>query len=180
MRQDLDAERLPQERPRDGSCRDARRGLAGAGALQHRPGVVEPVLEHARVVGVTGPRPGQRRVAGAVLQHGGIDGVGGHHGLPLRPLGVADLDRDRAAERDAVADAGEHGDLVLLELHPGTAAVAEAAAGQLAGDVVGGDVDACDHAFDHGHQGAAVGFTSCSPSQHASHLPIAAPAISAC
>ena len=68
-------------------------------------------------------------------------------------------------------DAGEHGDLVLLELHPGAAAVAEAAAGQLTGDVVGGDVDAGDHAFDHGHQRAAVGFTSCGPSQHASHLP---------
>src|SRR6185437_2444118 len=83
---------------------------------------------------------------------------------------VADLDRDRAAERDAVPDAGEHGDLVLLELHPGAAAVAEPAPGQLTRYVVGGDVDAGDHAFDHGHQRAAVGFTSCGPSQHASHF----------
>ncbi len=78
------------------------------------------------------------------------------------------------AERDAVPDAGQHGDLVLLELHPRAAAVAEAAAGQLTRDVVGGDVDAGDHAFDHGHQRAAVGFTSCGPSQHASHLPTTA------
>ncbi len=106
-----------------------------------------------------------------VLEFGRVDGIGGHHGFPLRPFGVADLDRDRAAERDAVPDAGEHGDLVLLELHPRAAAVAEPAAGQLARDLVGGDVDAGDHAFDHGHQRAAVGFTSCGPSQHASHLP---------
>ena len=67
MRQHLDAERLPQKRPRDGAGRDAGRRLAGAGTLQHRAGVVEAVLEHACVVGVARPRPGQRRVAGAVL-----------------------------------------------------------------------------------------------------------------
>ena len=175
MRHHLDAERLPQERPGDGSRGDAGRGFAGAGPLEHRAGVVEAVLEHACVVGVAGPRPGQRRVAGALLEFGRVDGVGGHHGFPLGPFGVADLDGDRAAERDAVPDAGQHGDLVLLELHPGAAAVAEAAAGQLTRDVVGGDVDPGDHAFDHGHQRAAVGFTSCGPSQHASHLPTTAP-----
>ena len=45
-------------------------------------------------------------------------------------------------------------------------------ASQLTRDLGGGDVDPGDHAFDHGHQRAAVGFTSCGPSQHASHLPI--------
>jgi hypothetical protein len=69
-------------------------------------------------------------------------------------------------------DAGQHGDLILLELHPGAAAVAEAAAGQLTRNVRRGDVDAGNHAFDHGHQRAAVGLTSSGPSQHASHLPM--------
>jgi hypothetical protein len=68
-------------------------------------------------------------------------------------------------------DAGQHGDLVLFELHPGASAVAKAASGELTRYVFGGDVDAGDHAFDHGHQRATVGFTGCRPSQHASHLP---------
>jgi len=71
-----------------------------------------------------------------------------------------------------VAYPGQHGDVVALELHPGAAAVAEATAGQLVGDLVGGDRQPGDHAFDHGHQRAAVGFTSSGPSQHVSHLPM--------
>ena len=170
MREHLDAEGLAEELAGDGAGRDAGGGFAGAGPLEYRSGVVEFVLEHAGIVGVAGPRPGQRRVA-RDFEFRGVDGVGGHHGLPLRPLGVADLDGDRAAERDAVAHARQHGDLVALEFHPGAAAVAEAAAGQLVGDVVGGDRQPGDHAFDHGHQSSAVGFTSSSPSQHESHLP---------
>ncbi len=171
MREHLDAEGLAEELAGDGAGRDAGGGLAGAGPLQYRSGVVEFVLEHAGVVGVAGPRPGQRRVARDLSSSAGVDRVRGHHGLPLGPLGVADLDGDRPAERDAVAHARQHGDLVALELHPGAAAVAEAAAGQLVGDVVGGDRQPGDHAFDHGHQSSAVGFTSSSPSQHESHLP---------
>ena len=56
-------EQLTQELPRDGTGRDTCRGLPCAGPLEHRAGVVEAVLEHAREVGVTGPGPGQRRVA---------------------------------------------------------------------------------------------------------------------
>ena len=66
---------------------------------------------------------------------GRVDRVGGHHGFPLGPFGVADLDGDRAAERDAVPDTGEHRDLVLLELHPRAAAVAQPAAGELTCDL---------------------------------------------
>ncbi len=172
MREHLDTERLAQERAGDRARGDAGGGLAGAGPLQHRPGVVEAVLEHARVVGVAGPRPGQRRVARRLVgQLSRVDRVGGHHGFPLRPLGVADLDGDRAAQGDAVAHAGQHGDLVALELHPGAAAVAEPAAGQLVGDVVGRDLHSGDHAFDHGHQRAAVGFPGGDPAQHATIFP---------
>ncbi len=153
----LDPEDLAQELAGDGACGDPRGGLACTGALENGPGVVEAVLEHAGEVGVTGTGPRQRRVAGTLaVQLGGVDRVGGHHGLPLGPLAVADLDGDRAAERAAVPNPGQNGDLILLELHPGAPAVAQPAAGQLGGDVLGGDPHAGDHAFDHGYQRAAV------------------------
>ena len=50
------------------------------------------------------PGTGERRVAGAVGDQLGVDGVGGHHRLPLRPLGVADPHRDRPALGQAVPD----------------------------------------------------------------------------
>ena len=84
---------------------------------------------------MAGPGPGQGGVAGQRVELDGVDRVGRHHLLPLGPLGVADLDRDRAALGLAVADAADDRDLVLLELHPGAAAVAEPAAGQRVGDV---------------------------------------------
>ena len=78
----LDAERLAQERLRDRAERHPGGGLAGAGPLEHRPGVVEAVLLHAGEVGVPGARAGQRRVAGLTGQHLGVDRVGGHHRRP--------------------------------------------------------------------------------------------------
>ena len=86
----------------------------------------------------------------------GIDRIGRHDGLPLRPLGVADPDRDGAAQRDAVPDAAGQLDLVLLELHPGAAAVTGPAARQGMGDVGRGDLDSGGHALADGHQGAAM------------------------
>ena len=86
--------------------------------------------------------PGRGRVSAALrasaVELGRVDRVGRHHLLPLGPLGVADLDRDRPALGLAVPDAADERDLVLLELHPGAAAVAEPAPGQRVGDVVGG------------------------------------------
>ena len=176
VRHHLDAESLAQERPRHGAGRDPRRGLAGTGAFQDWAGVLEAVLEHARVVGVAGPRPGQRRVARlAGVQDTGIHRIGGHHGLPLGPLGVADLDGDRSAHRAPVANPGEDRHGVLLELHPGAAAITEPTAGQLSGEISGGQFHAGDHALDQRNQGAAVGFTGGGPSQHAMILPCPRP-----
>lgn len=110
----------------------------------------------ARNAPLTRPRPGERGVACDVGQLGGVDRVGGHHGLPFGPFGVADLDGDGPAQGAAVAYPGQHGHRVALERHPCAAAVAQPASGQLVGDVGRGDVHAGDHAFDHGHQGAAV------------------------
>ena len=130
--------------------RDARRGLAGRGPLEHRPGVVERVLLHADEVGVPRARPGERPVAGDLLlgvdvvgrsQRVGVDRVGAHHGLPLRPLGVADPDGDRRPQGEPVPHPAEELDRVLLELHPGATAVAQPAACQGGGDIGRGDLD---------------------------------------
>ncbi len=60
--------------------RDAGRGLPGGGALEDRPGLVEVVLLHADQVGVAGPRPGQRGVAGQ-----GVELDRGRPGRPTSP-----------------------------------------------------------------------------------------------
>ena len=76
-------------------------------------------------VGVAGPRQvdlGDRR----------LDRPRVHPLLPVRVVAVGDLERDRAAERPAVADAAGDLDLVALDLHPAAAAVAELAAGEIA------------------------------------------------
>ena len=152
MRDDLDAERLADQVPGHRADGDPGGGLAGAGALEDRPGVGVAVLLHAGEIGVARAGPGQRGVAGLLGEELGVDRVGGHDRLPLRPLGVADPDGDRAAEREAVPHPAEDLDLVLLERHPRAAPVAEPPAGQLALDLGGGHLDAGRHALEHGDQ----------------------------
>ena len=133
MRDDLDAERLAQQRLGDRA--DARPGRRSPGRWP------APGSAGRRCGRTSACRPGRRgpgrgRVSGALRACPAstlrVDRVGRHHRLPLGPLGVADPDRDRAAEGQAVPDAAEDLDLVLLERHPGAPAVAEPAAGQLA------------------------------------------------
>src|SRR5699024_7082884 len=116
----------------------ARGGLAGAGPLEHRPGLVEAVLQHPREVGMAGARARERAVAGdlALVSGAGVDQqilprhrVGAHDLLPLRPLGVRDLDREGGAEGAAVAQPSVDRQHVLLELLPAAAPVAEATTG---------------------------------------------------
>ena len=151
--------------------RDPGRRLAGAGALQHRARVVEAVLLHADEVGVAGARAGQGRVAGEALELLGAHRVGAHDGLPLGPLAVADPDGERAALGHAVADPAEELDLVALERHPGAAAVAEPAPGELVRDLVGAGADPCGQPFEDGEQGRPVRLTSGQPTQHRVSLP---------
>ncbi len=167
----LHAVRLAQQRLGDRAERDAGGGLPGAGALEDGAGVVEAVLLHADEVGVAGPRPGQRGVAGQTRELVGVDRVGGHDDRPLGPLGVADADRDRTALRDAVPHPAEELDLVALEGHPRTAPVAEPAAGQLVRDVLRGQPDPGGDALDDAHQGRAVGLPCGQPAHHADSLP---------
>ena len=165
---ELDAELL-QERGGDGAEGHPGGGLAGAGALQHGPGLVEAVLLHAGEVGVAGPGPGQRGVAGLVGQDFGVHGIGRHDLFPLGPFGVADLDGDGAALGQAVADAAEDRDHVLFEFHPGAAAVAEAAAGQRIADLPAGEFDTGGDAFNNSDQGRTMGFSGSQPTQHRFH-----------
>ena len=166
VRDEPDAGRLLEEPGRDGAERHAGGRLAGAGALEHRPGVVEGVLAHADEVGVPGTRTGERGVARPQQHVGVLDGVRRHHVDPLGPLGVADLDRDGTALRAPVPHAAEEPDLVLLELHPRTPAVAEAPTGERLLDVRALHLDVGRQALEDADERRAMGLTGGQPTQH--------------
>ena len=65
-----------------------------------------------------------------------------------------------------MADPADQGDLVGLEAHPGAAAVARAATGQLAPDVLGGDGQAGGQPLDHHDEGLPVGLAGGQVPQH--------------
>ncbi len=134
--QHLDVQRLSQEAGGDLTERHPGGGLAGACPFENRPDVVERVFLHPDEVGVARTRSGQRGIAGEVGQLVFVDGIGGHHLLPLRPLAVADPDRNRAAHRNAVPDAAEEVDLVTLERHASAATVTGAAPGKRVGNLM--------------------------------------------
>ena len=166
MRDDADADGLLEERRGHRAERHPGGGLAGAGPLEHRAGLVEAVLLHADQVGVAGTRTGQRGVAGQPLELVRVDRVGGHH---LSPTWATRCCRSRwrpGRRACAVPHAAEDRDLVLLERHPRAAAVAEPAARQRVGEVVGGDADAGRHPLEDRHQGGTVGLACSQPSEH--------------
>ena len=166
VREHLDPEGLREERLRDGPERHLRGGLPRGGPLEHRARLLEAVLRHAREVGVAGPRAGQRRVAGAPLEQGRVDRVGGHHRLPLGPLAVADAHRHRAALGQPVADATEDLQLVGLEAHPRAPAVAQTPPGQLGRDLLRGHLDPGHQALEDRHQRRTVRLACRQPPQH--------------
>jgi hypothetical protein len=152
---------LGEEALGDRADDDAGGGLAGGGALEGVADVVVAVLQRADEVGVPGPGAGEALAAAGVAD--GVEVVArlGVHGVdPLGPLGVVDHDADRRAERAAVPDAGEHLDAVDLEVHPGRAAVAEPAAGELRGEQLAGDGEAGRHPLEGGDEGGTVGLPS--------------------
>ena len=108
---------LREERLRHRTRRDVGRGLARARALERVADVLVPELERSREVGVAGPRERDRR--GALP---GGSPSGGHGLIPHAQFSwsrFADDERERRSERGAVAEPGEHLDLVLLELLAG-------------------------------------------------------------
>src|SRR5581483_3786924 len=92
-------------------------GFARAGALDHLAHVVLPIFERAGKVGVSGPHTCDwlRRLGWRLLAHAI---------LPVGPVAILDAQRDRRAERVAVAHAGEHLGGVVLDLHASAAPVA--------------------------------------------------------
>ena len=131
-------------------------------AFQDVAGVVEPVLLHPDEIGVAGPRLVQRLLGDA--------GRGRHLLLPLRPLGVVDHDRDRRAEREAVADAAEDLDVVTLEAHPRPAAESQTAPGQLVAQLLDGDRKTRGEPFDHHGERGAVRLAGGQVAQHAGQV----------
>ena len=114
--------------------------------------------------------PGRGRVSGAARPRSsrrpGGHRVGRHHRVPLGPLGVADADRDRPAERHAVPHAAGDLRLVLLELHPRAPAVPGPAPGQRGGHVRGADLDARGQAFADRDERPPVRLSRGQPAQH--------------
>ncbi len=147
---DADAER-GQEALREGARGDARRGLAGAGALEHVADVREAVLLRPGEVGV----PGTRQVG---LLDLGVDRPGVHPLLPVRVVAVRDQHGDRASERLAVAHARADLDRVGLDLHAPAAAVAELAPGHVAVQRLAVELEARGQALDDRDEARAVRF----------------------
>ena len=149
MRADLDAER-GEEGAADGAAGHARRRLARAGALEHVADVGVAVLPGADEVGVPGPRQ-------VHLGHLRVDRPRAHPLFPVRVVAVGDLQRDRAAERAPVADAGRDEGAVGLDLHAAAAAVAELAARHVAVDRLAVELEPGGQALDDAGQARAVG-----------------------
>ncbi len=145
--------------------------LPRRGALEDRTRLVEAVLLHADQVRMSRSWPGERRVAGQGLELHRVHRVGGHHLLPLGPLGVADLDRYRSTLGLAVTNATGDPDLVLLELHPGSPPVAEPSPGQRVRDVGRRHPHVGGHSLENGGQGRPVGLPGGEPAQHGAIVP---------
>ena len=129
---------LAQQRLRDRAGGDVDRGVPRARALERVADVLVAVLEHAGEVGVAGPR--QRHRLRPLPRRLALGRPRVHPPLPVLVIAVADDERERRPERAPVAEAGEHLDLVLLELLARAAAVALLAAVE-----VGVDRGAVEH-----------------------------------
>jgi hypothetical protein len=153
MRVEVREQRLGQRR-----SGDACRGLACARSLEHVTGVVKPVLLHAHEVSVPRARSRERLL--------GLARRGRHLLGPLRPLGVANGDRDRRPERATVADTAQELHFVLLHQHAGASAEAQTPSGQLGRDVLDRDRQPGGQALDHGHERRAVRLAGRQEAQH--------------
>ena len=93
-------------------------------------------------------------------------GLHAHRVLPVRPVTVLNEERNRAADRFAVADAGNDVGGIALDGHALTAAVAELTAAEIAGEIRRRDAQSGRHAFDDHDQRAAVRFTCSEKTKH--------------
>ena len=149
VRVHVHAERA-QERLAQRAAGDARGGLARGGPLEDVADVGLLVLLRAHQVGVAGAR--QVHLGDRLCDRPGV-----HPLLPVGVVAVGDLQRDRAAERAAVAHAGGDLGAVALDLHAPAAAVAELAAGHVGVERILGQAQAGGQALDDAGQAGAVG-----------------------
>ena len=140
---------------RHGAGRDARRGLAGARALEDVPHVRAAVLGDAGQIRVARPRLRDRRAPRAAGVGGGFGGRA-HRVLPVHPVAVVDRHRDRSADRFAGPDAGQDLGAIGFDRHPPPAAVAALPAAQVRGDGVDVDGKPGGNAFENDDERAAV------------------------
>ncbi len=107
-----------------------------------------------------------------LCQHlGRSSGLRRHFLRPLGPFGVGDFDGDGRAQRAAVADAPEKGDLVGLEAHARASAVPQAAPRQLVADVGGLDRQTGREPLHDHDERTTVGLSSGQKAQHTATLP---------
>ena len=149
---------LAQQRLAERAGRHPGRGFPGAGPLQHVAGLGKPYF----CMPARSAWPGRGWVSGLAVAPGRRRHLLG----PLGPLGVADHDGHRRAERAAVADAAQEGQLVGLEAHPRAAAVTQAPAGQLAGNILSPNGQPGGQAFDDDDEALAVGLAGGEEAKH--------------
>src|SRR5690606_31561333 len=94
-----------------------------------------------------------------------------HHLGPLGPFGIADTQRDGATHRVAVTDTTRDRQLILLELHARTAAIAELASLKVVLDVFRAHGHARRQALHDGDEFGAVRFAGSKHTKHSSSLP---------
>jgi len=155
-------EQLPGQR----ASRHPRRGFPGAGPLQDVPGVEPVILEHPDQIGV--PRPGPGDAAAAEVSRGSF---GRHHVFPIGPVQVPDHHRHRRPDRFPRADPSQPFDPVLLDLHPGAAAVPLHAPGELPVDCLGRYRQTRGKTLDDDDEGLPMRFSGgCKAQSHAREL----------
>ena len=92
-----------EQRLRDGAGRDVHRGVPRRGALERVADVGEPVLLHAREIGVAGTR--QRHLLRPLALRLALGRPRAHPPRPVLVVAVADDERERRPERAAAAAA---------------------------------------------------------------------------
>ena len=139
---------------------NASRRFAGGSALQNVACLRKIVFQRPRQVGVT--RAGRRHA----LMAGGVALAHRQRLLPIFPVSVFQLDRNRRTYRHAVTDAGKNVRGVTLDLHAAAAAIALLPAPEF-------PVEKCLVHFEPGRQARkesdqsfAVRLSSCEVAQH--------------
>ena len=118
---DVDSE-LAQERLRDRPRGHVHRGVPRARPLERVTNVVVPVLQHPGEVGV--PRARQADRLRPLARRLALGRPGAHPPRPVRVVAVPHDERQGSPERASPTEAGEHLDLVALELLARAPAVA--------------------------------------------------------